>query len=318
MSATDNIYGSPNGGAPAEGELKKKPDPIIRTIRNIAVLVAIIIIAVIAVNEVFVVTHPNEYIVVQQFGRIVYVTTEPGLSYKLPFVQTVRPIPKSVQLYDLPISDVITSDKKSMVADSFVLWKVSDPRKFIEAISGNMLEIEGYISSNVYNSMKNVISSMPQADIVSGRDKLAVDILESVGSSLDRYGVTLVAIETKRLDLPNDNKQAVYERMISERNNIAAAFKAEGDSEAMKIKNETDKAVSIRLSQASANAERTIAEGEAEYMRTLAEAFESPERAEFYSFVRSLDAAKASLKGNNKTLILSPNSPIAQLFYNTQ
>lgn len=318
MSATNNVYGNPNGAAPVEGELKKKPEPAFRTVRNILVITAIIILSIIVVNEAFVVTHPNEYVAIQQFGKIISVTNEPGLSYKLPFIQTTRSIPKAVQLYDLPVSDVITSDKKSMVADSFVLWKVSDPVKFIQTMGGNVVNSEVRISNIVYNSMKNVISSMSQSDIISGRDQLAGNIFNNIGASLDQYGITLVAIETKRLDLPDDNKQAVYERMISERNNIAAAFIAEGDSEATKIRNETDKSVSIQLSKAKADAERTTAEGEAEYMRILAEAFESPERAEFYSFVRSLDAAKASLKGNNKTLILSPNSPIAQLFYNAQ
>lgn len=318
MSATDNIYGTPSDATPDGGELKKKPDPTIRSIRNIIIVAAIIILAMILVGEMFVVTHPNEFIVVQQFGKIVSVTTEPGLSYKMPFIQAVRSIPKDVQLYDLPISDVITRDKKTMVADSFVLWQVTDPTKFIQTMSGNVTASEARISNIVYNSMKNVISNMYQADIISGRDRLAGDIFDSIGSSLDQYGITLIAIETKHLDLPNDNKQAVYERMISERNNIAAAYGAEGDSEATQIRNETDKSVSIQLSKAAANAERTIAEGEAEYMRTLAEAFESPERAEFYSFVRALDAAKASLKGDDKTLILSSDSPIARLFYNAQ
>lgn len=318
MSATDNVYGTAADVTPDGGELKKKPDPVIRNARNLIVIAVIVIFAVIIFNEMFVVTHQNEYIVVQQFGKIVSVTTEPGLSYKLPFVQITRSIPKSVQLYDLPISDVITRDKKTMVADSFVLWQVTDPTKFIQNMGGNLINSEARISNIVYNSMKNVISSMSQTDIISGRDKLAGNIFDGVGTTLDEYGITLIAIETKRLDLPDDNKQAVYERMISERNNIAASFKAEGDSEATQIRNETDKSISIQLSKASANAERTTAEGEAEYMRILAEAFESPERAEFYSFVRSLDAAKASLKGNDKTLILSPNSPIAQLFYNVQ
>ncbi len=163
--------------------------------------------------------------------------------------------------------------------------------------------------------MKNVISSMAQADIISGRDTLAQSIFNNIGGSLDGYGLALVAIETKHLDLPDDNKQAVYERMISESNNIAAMYTAEGDSEATKIRNETDRNVSIQLSTAEAEAERTIAEGEAEYMRILAEAFDSAERAEFYSFVRSLDAAKVSLNGADKTLLLSRGSPIADLFY---
>ena len=252
---------------------------------------------------------------VQQFGKIVSVRAEPGLSFKLPFVQTVRVLPKTVLLYDLPISDVITKDKKTMVADSFVLWKVSDPLKFIQTLNGNVDNAEARISTIVYNSMKNVISSLSQTEIISGRDRLAGAIFDSIGDNLDQYGVTLVAVETKHLDLPDDNKNAVYERMISERNNIAAAYQAEGESEATKIRTETDKTISIQISEARANAEKIIAEGEAEYMRILSQAYADQERADFYSFVRSLDAAKVSMKGENKTLVLSKDSPLAQIFY---
>ncbi|MGD9662299.1 MAG: protease modulator HflC, partial [Porticoccaceae bacterium] len=123
-------------------------------------------------------------------------------------------------------------------------------------------------------------------------------------------------IETKHMDLPDDNKQAVYTRMISERNNIAAAYEAEGEEEARKIRTETDMSVSILLSQAAAEAAETIAEGERTYMEILAEAYNAQEKAEFYAFVRALDAAKVALKGGDTTLILSSDSPLAQVFYN--
>ncbi len=278
-------------------------------------IAALLIILVFVLLNAIVVTAPNRYTMVQQFGKIVSVRAEPGLSFKLPFVQTVRVIPKTVLLYDLPISDVITKDKKTMVADSFVLWKVSDPLKFIQTLNGNVDNAEARISTIVYNSMKNVISSLSQTEIISGRDRLAGAIFDSIGDNLDQYGVTLVAVETKHLDLPDDNKNAVYERMISERNNIAAAYQAEGESEATKIRTETDKTISIQISEARANAEKIIAEGEAKYMRILSQAYADQERADFYSFVRSLDAAKVSMKGENKTLVLSKDSPLAQIFY---
>ena len=132
------------------------------------------------------------------------------------------------------------------------------------------------------------------------------------------YGIKLLSFETKKLDLPGDNKAAVYERMISERDNIAATHTAEGSSEAQIIRNTTDKEVTVLLSEAEKDAEILIAEGEAEYMRILSEAYNDPSKQEFYSFVRSLDALKASMKGNRKTVILSPDSPIAQIFYGAQ
>jgi membrane protease subunit HflC len=315
MSAKDNFYGSPGNGGESPGEFQKAPDKTIKNVRRIVIVFALAILALIVSGNCFVVTQPNEYQVIQQFGRIVAIADRPGLSYKMPFIQTARSIRKDVQLYDLPVSNVITMDKKNMVADSFALWRVTDPQLYIQTLEGSIPSAEARIGNIVYNSMKNVISSMSQTDIISGRDTLAIRIFDNIGTSLDGYGIALVAIETKRLDLPDENKLAVYERMISERNNIAAMYTAEGDSEATKIRNETDRNVSIQLSTAEAAAAQTIADGEAEYMRILAEAFDSAERAKFYTFVRALDAAKASLKGSEKTLILSRGSPIAELFY---
>ncbi len=171
----------------------------------------------------------------------------------------------------------------------------------------------------VYNSLKNVISSMNQSDVISGRDgALDAAIMVNIGDALARYGIELISVETKHLDLPDDNKNAVYERMISERNNIAATYTAEGASEAKKIRNATDNEITILLSRAKAEAEKTIAAGEAEYMRILAGAYATGERSEFYTFVRSLDAARTMMKGGNKTLILSEDSPIAKIFRNIE
>ncbi len=156
---------------------------------------------------------------------------------------------------------------------------------------------------------------MTQNDVISGRDSELTNLLmENIGNSMEQYGITLLTVETKRLDLPSDNKTAVYERMISERDKIAATYIAEGDSEAKMIQNTTDQEVAISISSAEAKAESIIAEGEAEYMRILSEAYSDASRSEFYAFVRALDAAKVALKGDNKTLILPEDSPIAQIF----
>ena len=152
--------------------------------------------------------------------------------------------------------------------------------------------------------------------MISGRDgELSDAIIANIGDTLDQYGIELLAFETKQLDLPNDNKAAVYTRMISERDNIAARYTAEGTSEAQKIRNSTDKEVSVMISDAERDAEILIAEGESEYMQILSEAYADESRQDFYAFVRSLDALKASMQGDDKTVILSPDSPIAQIFY---
>lgn len=281
------------------------------------VIAAAALAALLLISGSLVITHENEYSVIRQFGKVVAVRQEPGLSMRLPLVQTVTKVPDTVLLYDLPISDVITQDKKTMVADSFVLWRITDPQLFIQTLNGQVTNAEARLSTIVYNSMKNTISSRSQAEVISGRDgELAADIKASVGDGLEQYGIELIAVETKHLDLPDDNKAAVYQRMISERNNIAASYTAQGESEAQMIRSEADKEIEIMLSEAKAKSEALVAEGEAEYMRILAAAYNDPAKAEFYTFVRSLDAAKASLSGGNKTLFLTPDSPLAQIFYN--
>ena len=282
---------------------------------KLSIPVLIVILALLLSSGFFVTTHQNEYTIVRQFGAVVKIVDEPGLTVKIPFIQSTSTLPKTEMLYDLAVSDVITSDKKSMVADSFVLWRISDPLKFIQALSGNVANAEYRIDTVVYNSLKTVISSMRQEEVISGRDGLlAQRIMDNVGSAFDNYGITLLAIETKRIDLPDENKSAVYERMISERANIAASYTAEGAAEAKQIRNEADKSVSITLSQANAAAEKLKAEGEAEYMRILSEIYDTPEEADFYEFMRALDMAETALGTDGKTLVVSADSPIAKIF----
>lgn len=279
-------------------------------------LVIVLFVLLVAGASSIVITKENEYSLVRQFGKIDHVVGTAGISFKVPFIQSVDTLPKEILLYDLPSSDVITSDKKTMICDSYILWYIADPLKFAQTLNSSITNAEGRLDAIVYNSTKNVISSTTQDDVISGRDgELSAAIMANIGGSLDQYGIELLSFETKKLDLPGDNKAAVYERMISERDNIAATYTAEGSSEARIIRNTTDKEVTVLLSEAEKDAEILIAEGEAEYMRILSEAYRDESKQEFYSFVRSLDALKASLTGKNKTVILSPDSPIAQIFY---
>lgn len=285
-----------------------------KTMKIVLPIIALLLVLSI-MGGVFFTTRANEYSVVRQFGKVVRVQDQPGLSVKVPFLQTVSTLPKTEMLYDLAVSDVLTSDKKSMVADSFVLWRISDPLKFIQTLSGSIANAEYRIDTVVYNSLKTVISSMKQEDVISGRDgELAESIMANVGTTFDKYGITVLAIETKRIDLPDENKAAVYERMISERGNIAASFVAEGEAEAKRIRNDADKSVEITISEAKAQGEKLRAEGEAEYMRILSEVYDTPDEADFYEYMRALDMARSGLTGENKTLVVSSDSPIAKVF----
>ena len=277
--------------------------------------VFILVCLIVFFNCVYTV-YPNQYVAVRQFGKIVKIEDTPGLKTKVPFIQNIQRISSAIELYDAPLSDVITKDKKSMIADNYVLWKVNDPTKYIRTLDAINARAEERIEAAVYNALKSVISSMTQDEIIEARgEKLTQLMTKESNSDIGDYGIEIITDEIKALDLPDDNKAAVYERMISERQNIAASYTAQGESEAQKIKNETDKKVAVMQAEAKKDAEIKIAEGEAEYMKILQEAYNTEEKSEFYKFTRSLDALKESLQNGNKTIILDKDSELVKILY---
>ena len=281
--------------------------------RDMIIVVVLALILVLA-NSLYVV-QPNKYGIIRQFGAVVDVKEQPGLYFKVPFVQDHSTLPNTVLLYDVPVSDLISADKTSLIADCFAIWEIDDPRLFIESLSGSIETAEGRIDANVYNALKTVMSSMTLEQIVSGRDgELVNAIMDSIGDSFEKYGIHLIAVETKKIDLPDDNKAAVYARMISERNNIAASYQAEGEAQAKELRNQADKEVQITIANAEAEGAILMAEGDAEYMRILSDVYDSQDEADFYSFMIALDAMKKSLTGEEKTIVLDPSSPIAKIF----
>ena len=312
------------------------------------ICVVVILLAIIGINETAYTTNENEYSVVKQFGKIVATNNSAGLRFKVPFIQTVNYVSKATQMYDLPASEAITSDKKTMIVDAYVLWEVTDAKLYTSSLNANATTAQARIDVIVYNAIKTTISSMTQEELIASRDtalvinanndthedieindmvseedKAAEDVkvivisdrlLSCVGNQSDQYGIKIKDVKIKVLDLPDENKAAVYNRMITERNNIAAAYKAQGESEAQIIKNTTDAEVSVMLSKAKATADATIAEGEAEYMKILADAYNNEDKADFYIFSLQLDTLKNSVNKGNTTIVLDKNNPIAKIF----
>lgn len=281
-----------------------------------------IIIGIAAIITVFSSLYTVDYkdvVLIQQFGRVVGIQKEPGIHVKTPFIQSTFAIYDGSRIYDIPQSDVITRDKKSMIADDYVIWTVNDVMKYYQTLGGNSARAEERIDAAVYNATKNTISSMTQDEVIAARGiELTNMITEESNSDISGYGIQILTAEIKALDLPDDNKAAVYERMISERGNIAAGYKAKGEAQAQKIRNETDKNVKITIADAEKQAETLTAEGEAEYMKILSDAYNDEDKADFYNYIRSLDALKASLKSNNNTLILDKDSEIAKILYGAE
>lgn len=266
--------------------------------------VVTVLLAILFFNSAYTLKE-NEFGLINEFGKVVETKSEAGLYFKKPFIQRVMKLSKEEQLYDLAASDVITSDKKSMIADCYVIWQIKDPLKYYQTLKSTS-NAESRIDILVYNSMKNVISSTKQDDVIRGKDgTLSIKIMDNLSgkNSADQYGISINSVEMKLLDLPSDNKDAVYKRMISERNTIAAQYKAEGESEAQQIRNDVDYKVRVILSDAEKDAKSIIAEGEAEYMKIIQAAYNSPERKDFYQFLRGLDATKASLSEGTMVII---------------
>lgn len=259
----------------------------------------------------------NQFAVIKQFGKIMEIKSEPGLYLKVPVIQNVQKVDKMKRLYDVAKSDVITKDKKSLISDSYVVYRVKDAKKYLKTLNGIDERARERIEASTYNGMKQIISSMTQDEVIKSRgNSLTTVLTESVEEDMEEYGIEIVQVKIKALDLPEDNKNSVYERMISERNNISAYYTAQGNANAQKIINETDKEVTQKLSDAQKQADILIAEGESEYMRILKDAYNSEDKANFYNYVRGLDSLKKSLSGSkDKTLILDKNSELVKILY---
>ena len=279
-------------------------------------IIILLLIAFLAVNSIFTVQE-NEYACTVRFSKIIDTTGNAGLHFKLPFIDSVKYFPKATQLYDIPPSEVLTSDKQNMTVDCYILWSISDPKLFYQTLS-TTVRAEERLDAITYSALKTDMGTLAQSDIINmndGAERNAIyeKIAREVDAAAASYGIRVEDVKIKQFDLPESNLNAVYGRMISERNQMAEKYTADGNYEASIIRNDVDKQVNIMVSNAEAEAAALEAEGEAEYMRLLAEAYDTAEKKDFYEFILALDALRASLKGDEKTVILDGESELAKI-----
>jgi len=306
-----------------------------------AVPILLLIIVLWVASSMFYTVQENEYALVVRFARVEYPVDTPGLHFKMPVIDDIIYFPKTKLLYPINQADVLTSDAKAMTVDSFIVWEISDPFILYQKL-GTRIAAEARIEAITYNALQNTISTFKQDDIVGSADEqeeyedishllddqgnqtdiivdeknreyLNTKVTELVKSNAAEFGINVLDVKIKSFELPHDNEQSVFRRMISERERFARFERAEGEKEAALIINIADRDVNTTVSNAKAEAEKIIAEGEAEYMKILAEAYKGTEREEFYKFMRGLDALKVSLDGENKTVILDKESLLAQI-----
>jgi len=282
------------------------------------ILIAVIaLLVVILISGSYFTLAEDEYACTFRFSEIVDTADTAGIHFKVPFVDTVKYFPKATQFYDIPPSEVLTSDKQNMTVDCYILWNISDPQQFYRAL-GTTAKAEERLNAITYNALKTAMGTLAQADIINmndgaERNQIYEGITTTVDAQAATYGIHVEDVKIKQFDLPESNLNAVYSRMISERNQMAEKYTADGNYEASIIRNDVDKQVNIIISNAEAEAALLVAEGEAEYMRMLAEAYNSADKKDFYEFTLALDALKKSLTGSEKTIILDADSALGQL-----
>jgi len=289
--------------------------------KKVIIPIVLLLAAFLALNSMFTVRE-DEYACTVRFSKIIDTTDQAGLHFKIPFVDSVKYFSRATQLYDIPPSEVLTSDKQNMTVDCYILWSISDPKLFYQTL-GSTAVAEQRLDALTYNELKTVMGTLAQADIINmndgaERNQIYEGIATDVDSLAKTYGIHVEDVKIKRFDLPESNLNAVYNRMISERNQMAEKYTADGNYEASIIRNNVDKQVNIMVSDAEAEAAKLVADGEAEYMRLLAEAYDNTDKKDFYEFTLALDALKASLTGEEKTVILDGNSELAQILMGTK
>lgn len=269
----------------------------------------LLLMAIVA-NNLFIV-EKHHYKVVRQFGEIVKIVDEPGLYFKIPFIQSVSTLPKYTLIYDVPPAEINTLDKKRIMVDYYALWRISDPTAMIENLR-TLSGAEGRLGDIIYSNIRTELGKMNFDQIINSDNGSRLNLDSIVETEVNQIltqnhtGIELLDIKMKRADLPESNEQSVFLRMISERESTAQEYLSQGDAEALKIKAETDRAVAEMLARAEADAKEIIAEGEREAARIYNEAYSRD--PEFFSMIRTLESYKTTLD-DETVLVLPVDSP---------
>jgi len=282
--------------------------------KKLIVWIGAFVVAVILIAGSLFVVKEGEYKVVLKFGEAVRVEESPGLYFKIPFIESVSVLPKYQMTYESNPTSILTKDKKPIIVDNYTVWRINDPQNFlrtVQTVGGGIQRID----EAVYNSVRRKLSEINYDNIISentARGNINDDITKDVSEAIlrDNYGIEVVDVRIKRTDLPEGNKESVYNRMISDRQSIAARYLSEGDEESRKITSKADRTATELLAQAEADAKKIIAQGEQEAAKIYNEAYGKD--PEFYSFYRTLQSYVTTLE-NEPVIMLPIDSPYARI-----
>ncbi|GKV66877.1 protease modulator HflC [Sporosarcina sp. NCCP-2331] len=271
-------------------------------------------VIVILISNLFIVKE-NEYRVVRQFGEITRIVQEPGINMKIPFIQSISTLPKNQMTSNVSEAEITTKDKKRIIIDNYAVWHITNPGKMISN-ARNIVNAEARLEEFIYSVVRNEMGRLNYVDVVndedSSRGSLNDRVTEKVNNFLNdgNYGIEVVDVRMKRIDLPEENEQSIYTRMISERQSTAQSYLSEGDAEKRKIEAETDREVQEMLAKAKKEAAIITAQGEAEAAKIYNDAFSKD--PEFYKLYRTLQSYSKVV--DDETMIILPaDSPYAKL-----
>lgn len=276
-------------------------------------IIGFVLLLILGFSSLFIVRE-GEYKVVLQFGEVVRIEDTPGISFKIPFIEDVTPLPKYQMVYDSKPTPILTRDKKPIIVDNYTVWKISDPQKFLRSVQ-SVEAGEKRIDAAVYNAVRRKLSETDYGNIISentNRGNLNDEITKEVLNVLqrDNYGVSIMDVRIKRTDLPEENKQSVYNRMISDRQSIAARYLSEGDEESRKITAKADREAKELIAQAEADAKKIIAEGEQQAAQIYNQAYGKD--PQFYKLYRTLESYVTTFKGE-PVIMLPIDSPYTEI-----
>jgi len=280
--------------------------------RKLLYFVGVVVLLIILYNLFSFSVDETKKAAVLRFGKIVKLVEEPGLYFKIPFVQSIKYLEDRLLNYDIQPREIYTSDKKRLRIDNYALWKIGDPRKFIEATGGSIPNAQSRLDDIVYSDLRDILAKHTLNEIVSAkRLEYLQEVTKRSREKLKDFGIQLVEVRVKRADLPAEIEQAVFARMRSERERIAAQLRAEGEQRAKEISSAADRDKAIILAEARKSAEETMGQGDAAALETYASAYNQDPN--FYRFWRSLESYKKSFNDGD-TIVLSTDSDYLRFF----
>ena len=272
-----------------------------------------VLIAIVLAGSALYTVSETEYAIKLRLGEIISVEKEPGLKFKTPFVNNVVKFDNRIQTLDAPAERFLTGEKKNVVADSFVKWKIADATRFYKATGGSVSRMNNRLTQIVKNGLKSEFSKRTIAEVVSGeRTEIMKNITQLAKKDTTEFGIEIVDVRIKRIDLSQEVSNSVYRRMQAERERVAKDFRSKGAEEAEKIQANADKEKTVILANAYKESEIIRGEGDAISAANYSKVYNK--NKDFYSFYRSLESYKKSFNQNNDVLVLNPNTEFFRHF----